>query len=202
MPAMDDKTALILLAHGSRDTRWKEPFVKIKNEIQKEHFFQQVELAFFELDSPLLEDVVTKFEKQGYREIKIEPLLLASGFHIQKDLPGRLKKLRIRFNKLNFTTGTALIERETVSSAIVSSIINNHLSKKIQWFGVQGEAISCTEKIKVLEDGLDEILSDINNFLDDAILMGCSQKLTKNKIIANLQMLHSQYKELKTKKIA
>ena len=199
---MDDKTALILLAHGSTDTRWKEPFVKIKNEIQKEHFFQQVELAFFELDSPLLEDVVTKFEKQGYREIKIEPLLLASGFHIQKDLPGRLKKLRIRFSKLNFTTGTALIEREAVSNAIVSSIINNHLSKKIQWFGVQGEAISCTEKIKVLEDGLDEILSDINNFLDDAILMGCSQKLTKNKIIANLQMLHSQYKELKTKKIA
>ena len=39
MPVMDDKTALILLAHGSRDTRWKEPFVKIKNEIQKEHFF-------------------------------------------------------------------------------------------------------------------------------------------------------------------
>ena len=199
---MENNTALILLAHGSRDTHWKKPFVKIKKEIQNQSLFKQVELAFFELDTPILEDVVVEFEEKGLKKIKIEPLLLASGYHIQKDLPGRLKKLKARFNNLNFITGTALIDREIVSNAIASSIINNHLSKKIQWFGFNGEAISCTEKIKVLEEGLGEILSDVNNFLDDAILMGCSQKLTKQKIITNLQTLQSQYKELKEKKIA
>ena len=199
---MENNTALILLAHGSRDTHWKKPFVKIKKEIQNQSLFKQVELAFFELDTPILEDVVVEFEEKGLKKIKIEPLLLASGYHIQKDLPGRLKKLKARFNNLNFITGTALIDREIVSNAIASSIINNHLSKKIQWFGFNGEAISCTEKIKVLDEGLGEILSDVNNFLDDAILMGCSQKLTKQKIITNLQTLQSQYKELKEKKIA
>lgn len=199
---MENKTALILLAHGSRDKQWKKPFEKIKNEIKKECLFENVELAFFELDTPLLEDVVSEYRYKGYRKIKIEPLLLASGYHIQKDLPARLKKLKMQFSNLDFTTGTALIDREMVSNSIAFSIINNQLSKKIQWFGFQGEAISCNEKIKVLEDGLDEILSDVTNFLDDAILMGCSQKLTKFKIMTNLQALKSQYKELKSKKIA
>ena len=199
---MENNTALILLAHGSRDAEWKKPFIKIKNEIKSQFLFKQVELAFFELDTPTLEDVVVEFEEKGLKKIKIEPLLLASGYHIQKDLPSRLKKLKIRFNNLSFITGTALIDREIVSNAISSSIINNHLSKKIQWFGFHGEAISCTEKIKVLEEGLGEILSDVKNFLDDAILMGCSQKLTKFKIMTNLQALKSQYKELKSKKIA
>ena len=199
---MENKPALILLAHGSRDQQWKKPFEKIKIEIKKERLFESVELAFFELDAPLLEDVVSEFRDKGYRKIKIEPLLLASGYHIQKDLPARLKKLKMQFSNLDFTTGTALIDREMVSNSIAFSIIKNQLSKKIQWFGFQGEAISCNEKIKVLEDGLDEILSDVTNFLDDAILMGCSQKLTKFKIMTNLQALKSQYKELKSKKIA
>ena len=152
---MENKPALILLAHGSRDQQWKKPFEKIKIEIKKERLFESVELAFFELDAPLLEDVVSEFRDKGYRKIKIEPLLLASGYHIQKDLPARLKKLKMQFSNLDFTTGTALIDREMVSNSIAFSIINNQLSKKIQWFGFQGEAISCNEKIKVLEDGLD-----------------------------------------------
>jgi sirohydrochlorin cobaltochelatase len=199
---MKNNIALILLAHGSKDLQWKKPFVKIKNELQKEHIFRQIELAFFELDSPSLEDVVHEFEKKNYKTIKIEPLLLANGYHLQKDLPNRLKKLKLQFASLNFSVGTALIDQDLVSNAVASSIINNHLSNKIQWFGFQGESISCSEKIKVLEEGLDEILSDINNFLDDAILMGCSQKLTKQKIISNLQNLQSQYKELRKKEIA
>ena len=199
---MENNTALILLAHGSSDSQWKKPFLKIKKEIQNQYLFKQVELAFFELDTPVLEDVVVEFEEQGYKKIKIAPLLLANGYHIQKDLPGRINKLKMRFSNLNFTTGSALIDRELVSTAIASSIVNDHLSKKVQWFGFHGEAISCTEKIKVLEEGLGEILSDVKNFLDDAILMGCSQELTKQKLISNLQNLQSQYKELKTKKIA
>ena len=47
------------------------------------------------------------------------------------------------------------------------------------------------KKIKVLDHGLDNILSDIKNFLETAILMGCSEKLTKQKIISNLQDIQS-----------
>ena len=117
---MENKTALILLAHGSRDKQWKKPFEKIKNEIKKECLFENVELAFFELDTPLLEDVVSEYRHKGYRKIKIEPLLLASGYHIQKDLPARLKKLKVQFSNLDFSTGAALIDREIVSNAISS----------------------------------------------------------------------------------
>ncbi len=197
---MENNVALILLAHGSKNICWKKPFVKIQDELQKENIFKKVKLAFFELDIPLLEDVVEEFENCGFKKIKIEPLLLANGYHIQKDLPKRIKALESRFNKIKFITEKALIDRSTICDAVTSSIIDNHLSKKISWFDNKGKAISCSEKIKVLNDGFDEILSDVRNFLDDAVLLGCSQNLTKLKILKNIKSLSSQYKELKLKK--
>ncbi len=193
---MRNNTGLVLLAHGSKNDLWKKPFNQIKEELQKEHLFGKVQLAFFELDTPILEDVVCEFKNQGFTKIKIEPLLLAKGFHIQRDLPNRIKKIKSKFSNLEFIIGNALIDRKIVFDAISTSIINDHLSKKIQWFNPEGKAISCSEKIKVLEDGLDEIVSEVRNFLDDAVLMGCSQKLTKQKIISNLVNLQSEFKEL------
>lgn len=188
---MENNIALILLAHGSKDIKWKKPFVSIKDELQREGLFTKVDLAFFELDTPLLEDVVDEYQKKGLKKIKIEPLLLASGYHIQKDLPNRLKKLKLQFNNLDFTIGTALIDRGIISKAVASSIIDEHLKKKVHWLGDHGKAINSAEKIKVLDHGLDNILSDIKNFLETAILMGCSEKLTKQKIISNLQDIQS-----------
>ena len=188
---MENNVALILLAHGSKDVNWKKPFVAIKNDLQRKHIFKKVDLAFFELDTPLLEDIVYEYEKRGFKTIKIEPLLLANGYHIQKDLPNRLEKLKLQFDNLDFTIGTALIDRGVISDAVTSSILNEYVAKKVQWFGTHGKRLDNLEEIKVLEKGLDNILSDIKNFLDEATLLGCSKKLTKQKIISNLQEIQS-----------
>ncbi len=41
------------------------------------------------------------------------------------------------------------------------------------WRKVDGDPVSCTEKLKVLEQNLDEFRSLALDFLEDAALMGC-----------------------------
>ena len=43
------------------------------------------------------------------------------------------------------------------------------------WLTPQGEPVSCIEKIKVLNENLEEIRSMAQDALEDAVLMGCDE---------------------------
>lgn len=43
------------------------------------------------------------------------------------------------------------------------------------WFTPQGEKVSCIEKIKVLNENLEEINALAQEALEDAVLMGCDE---------------------------
>jgi hypothetical protein len=47
--------------------------------------------------------------------------------------------------------------------------------KKIEWTEPDGTPISCEEKLKVLNDNLDEIQQVCQDSLEDAVLMGCDE---------------------------
>ena len=47
--------------------------------------------------------------------------------------------------------------------------------KKIEWTEPDGTPISCEEKLKVLNDNLDEIQQVYQDALEDAVLMGCDE---------------------------
>tara|TARA_B100000214_G_scaffold339633_1_gene285548 strand:+ start:120 stop:677 length:558 start_codon:yes stop_codon:yes gene_type:complete len=126
----NQKSALILLAHGSKNPNWKKPFENLKQNIQMNYDSIKVELAFFELDAPLLEDTINRLVMESYYDIKIEPLILANGFHLEKDLPQRLQKLKDKHVNLRFKTGSALIENEFISSNIRNMIIKKFQKEK------------------------------------------------------------------------
>ena len=44
-----------------------------------------------------------------------------------------------------------------------------------QWRTPEGEAVSCVEKIKVLNENLQELQDMAQEALEDAILMGCDE---------------------------
>ena len=48
-------------------------------------------------------------------------------------------------------------------------------SKKIEWLEPDGTPISCEEKLKVLNENLDEIQQFCQDALEDAVLMGCDE---------------------------
>ena len=65
------------------------------------------------------------------------------------------------------------------------------------WVTPQGEAVSCVEKIKVLNENLEEIHALAQEALEDAVLMGCDETQFRKVIQDIAQGLVNPYKKAK-----
>lgn len=72
---------------------------------------------------------------------------------------------------------------------------NDSLAPPEVWVASDGSIISCTEKVKVLEDNWNEVRELLQNALDDAVLMGCTQAQFKHEYTRLINALQSEYKE-------
>ena len=77
--------ALILIAHGSRDPRWREPFDKLYHDIRKNQPNSIVFLAYMEFCEPTLEQIAEQLPK-GENCIELLPLFMAAGAHVANEL--------------------------------------------------------------------------------------------------------------------
>ncbi|HEX8883715.1 MAG TPA: CbiX/SirB N-terminal domain-containing protein, partial [Noviherbaspirillum sp.] len=59
------KNALILFAHGARDPRWAAPFEKLRDIARAQLPDTDVSLAFLELMTPRLPEVVARLAGEG-----------------------------------------------------------------------------------------------------------------------------------------
>ena len=50
----------------------------------------------------------------------------------------------------------------------------NRQHKRI-WLGPDGKPVSCTEKLKVLDENIEEIRGMCQEALEDAVIMGCNE---------------------------
>lgn len=83
------QSAMILLAHGSSDARWRAPFEALERDLAP-RIDKPVVLAFMELSEPSLETRVAELLAQGISEIEVLPLFFAAGRHLREDVPGQL----------------------------------------------------------------------------------------------------------------
>ena len=117
------KKAVILLAHGSRDKQWQAPFFamadKIKVSMEKEDSEHStlVELAFMELATPTLEEVVHTLFRQGVDTIEVLPLFFAEGRHLRQDVPKQIEQLHEQYD-IEISLQAPVGQSETVISAI------------------------------------------------------------------------------------
>jgi hypothetical protein len=66
------------------------------------------------------------------------------------------------------------------------------------WLTPQGEKLSCIEKIKVLNENLEEIQALAQEALEDAVLMGGDEKQFRQVIQDIAQSLDNPYKKDKS----
>ena len=66
------------------------------------------------------------------------------------------------------------------------------------WLTPQGEPVSCIEKIKVLNENLEEIRSMAQDALEDAVLMGCDESQFRQVLRALAEGLENPYAKAKT----
>ena len=63
------------------------------------------------------------------------------------------------------------------------------------WLTPKGEKLSCVEKIKVLNENLEEIQALAQEALEDAVLMGCDENQFRQVIKDIAQSLVNSYKK-------
>ena len=67
---------------------------------------------------------------------------------------------------------------------------------KATWRHPDGSPISCTEKIKVLDQNLAEFKALAMDFLEDATLMGCDAEAVRRRLAEELAALQIQFRQL------
>ncbi len=67
------------------------------------------------------------------------------------------------------------------------------------WLTPQGEKVSCVEKVKVLNENLEEIKVMAQEALEDAVLMGCDEAQFRQVIQTIAESLVNPYKKEKDK---
>lgn len=63
------------------------------------------------------------------------------------------------------------------------------------WRGEDGQIVSCTEKIKVMTENLEELQQLAQDALEDAILMGCTEAQVKDYFVTLMQGLSNPYQK-------
>jgi sirohydrochlorin ferrochelatase len=81
---------LVLVAHGTRDAAGEAVLGALAQRVRAMRPGHRVELAFLEISSPLLADVLPAVPGP----VVVVPLLLAGGYHVHIDLPSVVSKAR------------------------------------------------------------------------------------------------------------
>lgn len=82
---MSEQHMVILLAHGSSDSKWCETFEKLA--APTVDAVPDSVVAYMELAEPSMQTIVAKGVEQGCRHFTVMPLFLAVGRHLRKDVP-------------------------------------------------------------------------------------------------------------------
>jgi sirohydrochlorin cobaltochelatase len=85
--AAEPAAGVILFAHGARDERWAEPFVRIAELVRARAGEIPVETAFLEFMAPDLATAVNGLVGRGITRVRVVPLFLGTGGHLREEVP-------------------------------------------------------------------------------------------------------------------
>ena len=114
------KKVLILFAHGARAASWADPFLRLQKLLQASQAQLRVELAFLELMSPQLPELVKQLHADAHQDISIVPIFLGQGGHVIRDLPLLVEQLRQDYPQINLKLAEAAGEDASVLQAIAA----------------------------------------------------------------------------------
>jgi len=127
MPALALQHAIILFAHGSRDTLWRRPIEAVANEVKQLSPDTQVACAYLELTEPDLPTTVASLVQTGVTAIRIVPMFLGVGRHAREDLPLLLQDLEIQHPDVKFELRNAIGEEPELTRAMAAIALKSNL---------------------------------------------------------------------------
>jgi sirohydrochlorin ferrochelatase len=100
MPA--DRTALLLIAHGSRRPEANDDLDRLAEELKRTGRYAVVEPAYLELAEPDIENGAATCVGQGAGRVILLPYFLSAGVHVRRDLAAARDRLATRFPDVEF----------------------------------------------------------------------------------------------------
>jgi sirohydrochlorin ferrochelatase len=86
MPPASPRTALLLIAHGSRRPDANADLDHLVGQLRERGRFPIVEASFLELVEPTVEEGAARCVEQGVERLVLVPYFLSAGVHVQRDL--------------------------------------------------------------------------------------------------------------------
>jgi sirohydrochlorin cobaltochelatase len=115
---------LVLMAHGSRDPRWRQPFEALVSRLPH----RTVALCYMEMAEPTLAQVIDQFRPT--QSVTILPLFMAAGAHVANDIAALADSLKVEHPSLTVSILPPVGEHSEVQAALLS-VIQPHLPVKL-----------------------------------------------------------------------
>ncbi|HEY6872023.1 MAG TPA: CbiX/SirB N-terminal domain-containing protein [Geobacteraceae bacterium] len=116
------KTAILLMAHGSRISEANDAVREIAALVRQMSGFEIVEVSFREQHSPNIQQGVDACVARGAERILLMPYFLYMGAHVQEDLPEELAEARKRHPDVAMTMGKHLGAHRKLAEIVVERI--------------------------------------------------------------------------------
>jgi sirohydrochlorin cobaltochelatase len=117
---MTQTSRLILLAHGSRDPRWQDTFLRLLSLAREQFGNDSLALAYMEMCSPSLLDVAEQAYRDGIRKLAVLPLFMSAGGHVSQDIPRLADQAMMAFEGLEISILPPVGEHPAVMEAFLS----------------------------------------------------------------------------------
>lgn len=95
-------TALLLIAHGSRNPEANADLVQLAEAVRRRGDYDLVEPAYLELAEPTIAQAGQRCVAQGARRVVLLPYFLSAGVHARDDLRRHRDELAVQFPDVGF----------------------------------------------------------------------------------------------------
>jgi sirohydrochlorin ferrochelatase len=101
-------TALLLIAHGSRQPEANADLFHLADELRRQGRYRIIEASFLELAEPSIEAAGERCVSQEAARVLMLPYFLSAGVHVRRDLAEHRERLAERFPQVEFRLGEPL----------------------------------------------------------------------------------------------
>jgi len=102
------KTAILLMAHGSRIPEANDAVREIAAMVKEMTGYDIVEVSFREQHLPNIQQGIDACVSKGAERVLLMPYFLFVGAHVQEDLPEEMAEARERYPNVDFAMGPHL----------------------------------------------------------------------------------------------
>jgi sirohydrochlorin ferrochelatase len=96
------RTALLLIAHGSRQDEANADLHHVVAEMRRRGGYDPIEASFLELAEPGIDEGGARCVAAGAERVVLLPFFLSAGVHVRRDLTEARRRLAARFPQVDF----------------------------------------------------------------------------------------------------